>query len=49
MPTDRMIVDVGVAGERRKLHAVGFDSVGSYVRDIAWAYGAVDVAPLRRK
>jgi sulfatase modifying factor 1 len=49
IPTDRMIVDVGVAGERRKLQALGFDSLGSYVRDISWAYGSVAVAPLRRK
>lgn len=47
-PTDRMVVDVSVAGDRRKLRAIGFDSVGSYVRDLTYAYGAVDLGEVRR-
>ena len=47
-PTDRMIVDVALAGDRRKLRAVGFDSIGSYVRDLTYAVGVVDLGELRR-
>jgi hypothetical protein len=47
-PTDRMIVDVAVAGERRKLRAVGFDSLGSYLRDLTYAYGTADIGDVRR-
>lgn len=47
-PTDRMVVDMAVAGDRRKLRAVGFDSVGSYVRDLTYAYGVVELGDVRR-
>ena len=46
--TDRMIVAVELAGDRRKLRTVGFDSVGSYIRDLGYAYGTVDFSELRR-
>lgn len=46
--TDRMIVAVELAGDRRKLRTVGFDSVGSYLRDLTYTYGTADFSELRR-
>lgn len=47
-PTDRMVVDVAQIGERRKIRALGFDSVASYVREITWAYGSVELGEKKR-
>jgi hypothetical protein len=47
-PTDRMIVDVAQIGERRKIRALGFDSVQSYVRELTYNYGSVDIGEKKR-
>lgn len=47
-PTDRMVVELAVFGERRKLRALGFDSVGSYVRELTYAYGSVALGEKKR-
>jgi hypothetical protein len=47
-PTDRMVVDMAVFGSRSKLRALGFDSVGSYVRELSYAYGTVDIGEKKR-
>lgn len=47
-PTDRMVVDMAVFGERRKIRALGFDSVGSYVREITYGYGTVEFGDKKR-
>ncbi len=47
-PTDRMIVDVAQIGERRRIRALGFDSVQSYVRELTYNYGSVDIGEKKR-
>ena len=43
-----MIVDVAQIGERRKIRALGFDNVQSYVRELTYAYGSVDIGEKKR-
>jgi hypothetical protein len=47
-PTDRMIVDVAQIGPQRKIRALGFDNVQSYVRELTYAYGSVDIGEKKR-
>lgn len=48
IPTDRMIVDVAQIGERRKIRALGFDNVQSYVRELHYNYGSVEIGEKKR-